>query len=486
MNAPIRIRLTALHIVTLAAILAALIAFVVTRLRADLTAALDRGLRDAAGQIAHGYGAEGPAEFFDTAGTVLPGDRGEAGGAEIVSPSGRVVLAQGVLRVSPASIGAGVRREVLSGRPLSLSVRLGSPARHLRLIVTSVQRRRHRQVLAVAESLREVDSAAHRALVLLLLGGAGALALVALVGWWIARRALAPVQRMTSRAAAIGSDDLSQRIPVGEVRDELAGLASTLNAMLDRIQDGVHAREQLLHRLHDEVLARQRLVADASHELRSPLAAMRTELDVTLRQADLDPAARAALQLTRDDSVRLGSIVDNLLTLARVDEGRLELLTAPRDLRDLGERALRSHQHAASTRHVRVELVPGPPVIADVDRDRIEQVIGNLIDNAIRHSPAGETITLTISEADGAAQIEVTDAGPGIPADQRERVFERFSRQDPARPRGGAGLGLAICREVTRAHDGTISIEDHDPIGTTMRIALPLAPRAAAPARTGA
>jgi signal transduction histidine kinase len=311
-------------------------------------------------------------------------------------------------------------------------------------------------VLVVAEPLREVDHAAHRALVLLLLGGAGALALIAPGGWWIARRALRPVERMTTRAETIGIDDLGQRIAVPRVDDELAHLARTLNAMLDRLEEGVRARE--------------RLIADASHELRAPLAAMRAELDVTLAHDQLDAASRAALRRTSDDAVRLSRLVDNLLTLARVDENRLELLIAPHDLGELAERAARAQRAAAAARGVAIE-VTGEDVVGDIDGERVSQVLTNLLDNAVRHSPHGGRVRLDIGARDGATHIAVSDEGPGIPPGVR--AFERFSRQDPARPRGGAGLGLAICREIVRAHDGRIWIDDRPPPGTTVRVLLP-------------
>jgi signal transduction histidine kinase len=217
------------------------------------------------------------------------------------------------------------------------------------------------------------------------------------------------------------------------------------------------------------------LIADASHELRAPLASMRAELDVTLRGDRLEAPARAALQLAHDDAVRLSRIVDNLLTLARVDEGRLELLITPQDVSELAERAVRAHRAAAAERGVEV-VVTGDEVVADVDGDRFEQVLGNLIDNAIRHSPEGGRVRLAIRRADAATEITVSDDGPGIPPDAREHVFQRFSRQDTARSRGGAGLGLAICREIVHAHGGRIAVDDQPPPGTTVRITLPTEP----------
>ena len=472
MNAPIRVRLTVLYVLVLAAIIAALIAFVVTRLRSDLTAELDRGLRDAAGQIAPAYRAEGPAEFHDTTHTVLPPAQGEPAGAQILDPSGRVALSEGAGLTTTALIDRRARARALASATVIASRRLEHPPRHLRLVAGPAGWRGRRQVLVAGESLHEVDDATHRVLVLLLLSGAGALALVAAGGWWIAHRALRPVDRMTTRAETIGIDDLSQRIAIPVVNDELAHLARTLNAMLDRLQDGVQAREQLVERLHHNVQARQRLVADASHELRAPLAAMRAELDVTLAHDRLEAPARTALQLARHDAVRLTRIVDNLLTLARVDEGRLELLITPHDLTDLADRAARAQRAAATRRRIEIAVV-GDEAVADVDADRLEQVLTNLLDNAIRHSPDGGRIRLTIARADADTQLTVIDQGPGIPPDARDHVFERFSRQDPARPPGGAGLGLAICQEIVHAHGGRIWIDDQPPPGTTIHIKLP-------------
>jgi heavy metal sensor kinase len=458
MNAPIRVRLTIIYVVVLAGIIAALTAFVVTRLRQDLTSELDRALREAAGQIALAYRAEGPAEFHDTTRTVLPTTGKEPAGAQVLDPSGRVVRSEGAALKPSALVDAGTLAGALAGATTVTSRRVGGEQTHLRLVVLPTGWHGRRQVLVAAESLHEVDDAAHRVLALLALGGAAALALVGIGGGWLARRALRPVASMTTRAEAIGIDDLDQRIPVPRVNDELAHLARTLNAMLDRLGDGVRARE--------------RLIADASHELRAPLAAMRAELDVSLAQNRLEAPARDALLLAREDAVRLARIVDNLLTLARVDEGRLELLIAPQDLSELADRAARAQRTTAAARGIEV-VVGGDDVVADVDGDRLEQVLTNLLDNAVRHSRDGGRVRLDIRRDGDETRLSVTDEGPGIPRDARERVFERFSRQDPARSRGGAGLGLAICREVVHAHGGRIWIGDDARPGTTVHVALP-------------
>jgi signal transduction histidine kinase len=155
-----------------------------------------------------------------------------------------------------------------------------------------------------------------------------------------------------------------------------------------------------------------------------------------------------------------------------VDENRLELLIAPHDLGELADRTVRAQRSIATRRGVAIELT-GEEVVGRVDGDRLAQVLTNLLDNAVRHSPDGGRVRLDIGARDGETHIAVSDDGPGIPPGERARAFERFSRQDPARTRGGAGLGLAICREIVRAHRGRIWIDDRPPPGTTVRVVLP-------------
>lgn len=456
---PIRLRLTAWYVVVIAAVLAVLIAFVVTRLRADLTSELDRSLRAAAGQISLGYRAEGAAEFIDTARTVLPGSRSERSGAQLLDPNGHVLLSEGDAMSTRPLIDEDALARALAGRTVVRAARFDAPREHLRVVASAVRRGRRERVVVAAESLHEVDLAVSRVLVLLLVGGAVALLVIACGGWWLARKALRPVERMTRRADEIGLDDLRQRIAVPRVDDEVGHLARTLNAMLDRLERGVHAR--------------QRLVADASHELRAPLAAMRTELDVSLRHDALEDGARAVLTSARDDVARMSRIVDNLLTLAHVDEGQLTLITRPHDLRALARGVARAHRAAAAAVGVDV-TVDGDPLLVDGDRDRLGQVLGNLVDNAVRHTPRGGDVHIRLWCMPTEAGFTVSDTGPGVPAGAREHIFERFARQDRARGRdGGAGLGLAICQNIVRAHGGRIWVEDHVPRGSDFVVALP-------------
>lgn len=454
---PIRLRLTAWFVLVLAAVLVALSAFVVSRLRADLTAEVDRSLTVTAAKIAQGYREEGPAEFFDAAREAVAASGARTLGAQLLDEEAHVIRFSGsdLVRqplVDEESV-AGLRGSATE------SLRRGPEDTHVRVFSAPVEAGGRREVLVVAEPLAEVDSAVRRTTILLAVGGAISLVLAGFGGWWVAYRALRPVDRMTTRAAAIGIKELDQRVSVPPAKDELAHLAETFNAMLDRLESGVAARE--------------RLIADASHELRAPLAAMRAELDVSLRHDEMGDDARALLQSLREEATRMARIVENLLTLARVDDGQLDLLRTPQDLTEVARRAVETYGATAQAAGVRLE-VSGESVRAPADPDRLAQVIGNLLDNAIRVSPRGATVRVGVSRQDGSAQIAVHDDGPGIPAEHRDRIFERFARLDPARGRaGGAGLGLAISREIVMAHGGALSLAPETNGGATFTITLP-------------
>jgi heavy metal sensor kinase len=305
-----------------------------------------------------------------------------------------------------------------------------------------------------------VDESVDKVLLLLLLGLPAALAATAVGGWWLARKALRPVERMTSKAGEIGIDRLHERIEQPRAQDEIGHLALTLNAMLDRLERGV-----------DE---KHRLITDASHELRTPLAAMRAELDVSLMGDDLSPAAHEVLESTREEVDRMSRIVANLLTLARADEGRLELLTTDVDLSEAIEAAVRPLRPLADAKRLRLD-VNGEHCRADADPQQLHQALTNFIENAIKFSEPGGAVSVSAWQRNGEVGVTVTDRGPGIPADARTHVFDRFYRADPARGRegSGSGLGLSICREVADAHGGRVWVESEEGKGSAFSLALP-------------
>ncbi len=459
---PIRLRLTAWFVLVLAAMLVALGSFVVNRLRSDLTAEVDRSLTVTAGKIAQGYRDEGAIEFTEatTEAVKAPGSR--TLGAQLVDMRGVVVQSAGNDLIRSSVLDPRTVASAQTASTFTDSYRLGTRRVHVRAISVPVAIGNGRGVLVVADPLEEIDSAVNRVALLLLIGGAVGLVLAGFGAWAVAGRAMRPVERMTMRASAIDIQGLEQRVWVPPARDELNRLAQTFNAMLDRLQSGVAAREQL--------------IANASHELRAPLAAMRAELDVSLRHDDLTHDARAVLHSLQEEAARMGRIVDNLLTLARIDDGQLDLLRSPVDLHELAERAVRTHAAAAAATEVTLD-VSGESVTVSCDRDRIEQVIGNLLDNAIRVSPPGGSVRVHIARDSSSVRMSVIDGGPGVPPELTQTIFERFTRADPVRGRtGGAGLGLAISREIVVAHGGQLSVTAGEGGGSTFIIAFPTPP----------
>jgi heavy metal sensor kinase len=457
MSFPVRVRLTAWYAVLLAAIVVALSTFLVLQLKDDLEDAVNREVRDASAHLAEVYTNEGAQDFRDISATVLPTG---AAAAQILSSDRRVVVGYGDRLARRPIAPQSAFEAALGGHTSLATVHLGPSDQRYRALLMPVERGSRQRVLVVAESLRHVEESVRRVLLLLLLAGPAALAATAVGGWWLARKALLPVERMTSKAAQIGIDRLDERIDVPAAKDEIGHLADTLNAMLDRLQQGVEEKH--------------RLVADASHELRTPLAAMRAELDVSLMSDDLPTEAREVLESTREEVNRMSRIVDNLLTLARVDEGRLELLTTRVDLGEAAAAATRPLRPLAAAKHVRLEL-DAEPELARADPQRLHQALTNFIENAIKFTQEGGAVQIETWRDNGEVGVTVRDNGPGIPARDSAHVFDRFYRADPARGRAGrgSGLGLAICREIADAHGGRVWVESEEGKGSAFSLALP-------------
>lgn len=285
-------------------------------------------------------------------------------------------------------------------------------------------------------------------------------------GYGLARRNLAPVATMAARAREITASNLDERLPVEGAR-ELAGLAQVVNDLLDRLE---------------RAFAQQaRFVADASHELRTPTAIVRTEAEVTLSQTHRDEADyRNSMGVVQDAAGRLTRIVDDLFLLARADAGHLVSQRTPLYLEDVVHHAARSMHSVAARRGIRLEMGKFVETPVEGDADLLGRVLLNLLDNAVKHSPAGGTVEISMSRRNRQCEIQVVDAGPGIPADLHERVFERFFRADSSRaraehgPAGGAGLGLAIARRIAEMHDGRLDLRESRPGRTAFILTLPL------------
>jgi heavy metal sensor kinase len=289
-----------------------------------------------------------------------------------------------------------------------------------------------------------------------------AIVIAALTGYLLAGRALRPVADITRLAGQIDGDDLAARLSLDLPNDELGRLASTFDSMLGRI---------------DLAFQRQRqFTGDAAHELRTPLALMRSQIDLALTQADTPLEFREALTALDGDVARMTSLVGMLLSLARADAGQLAPNRDSVDLADLARDVAEQLEPIARENGIAI-TTDLAPVTVSVDADMIIQVLVNLIDNAITNTPPGGTITVRVAPGDAAtAVVAVSDTGVGIPPEHLPRIFDRFYRIDTgrARSRGGIGLGLAICQAIAHAHDGVLSAHSENGHGSTFTLTIPI------------
>ena len=307
------------------------------------------------------------------------------------------------------------------------------------------------------ESLREILYFA--APLVLLAAGFG--------GWFLARQGLAPVTAMARSARQIGAGNLEKQLPVVNPRDELGQLATTFNDLLGRLNSAFEEQ--------------RRFMADASHELRNPLSVMSTAAGVTLKKEHrAEEEYREALQIVAEQTRRLSRIVNDMFMLARADSGQYPLRKRTLYLNDLLEEVARAGAVLAADRSATVEVTNVPEAAFHGDQDLLRQMLLNLVDNAVKVTPANGAVKLGLDRRDREYLLSVADAGPGIPAEARQHIFERFYRADRTRTRaedGGAGLGLAIARWIARAHDGDIELEDSAATGTGTKfiVRLPIA-----------
>jgi two-component system OmpR family sensor kinase len=321
-------------------------------------------------------------------------------------------------------------------------------------------------VVVFALSLADADDAVERLVMVEVAVTLFALLALALVAWWVIHLGVRPVKGMTEVATAIAAGDLSRRVPEAAAGTEAGELGVALNQMLGRIEEAFEERGRSEARL-------RQFVADASHELRTPVTTIRGYAELYraggLRgEGELDEALRR----TEQEAVRMGSLVDDLLQLARLDEGR-PLERAPVDLAQVARDAVRDARAVEPSRPIEAVV---EPVTVLADEDRLRQVVANLVGNALVHTSPETPILLGVSRRGDDAVLEVVDRGPGMDEQTATRAFERFYRADPSRSRrrGGSGLGLSIVQAVVGAHGGTVELSSRVGAGTTVRVILPL------------
>jgi two-component system OmpR family sensor kinase len=328
------------------------------------------------------------------------------------------------------------------------------------------------QLLVVAAPLKDADATLHRLLLVELIVAGSVLTAVLVLGLYLVRVGLRPLGRIEHTAAAIAAGDLAQRVENDDPRTEVGRLGASLNTMLGQIEEAFDERRASEARL-------RRFVADASHELRTPLAAVRAYAELFDRGARERPAdlERAMTGIQRE-SQRMGLLVDDLLLLARLDQGR-PLEREPVDLDRVAREAVEAARMLDPDR--RIDLVAPAPVEVVGDKERLRQVVDNLLANVRAHTPPGAGATVRVSNGSDRAVLEVADSGPGLSEEQLEHVFERFYRGDASRSRdqGGAGLGMAIAAAIAQSHGGSATVvsEGRDGgRGLTVQVTIPLVP----------
>ena len=448
---PLRLRLALVFAAATAVVLSGAGWFVYHSVASDLSRALDQELRaraqDLSALVAHG------GSLRASRGGLI--ESGESF-AEVVAGDGRVLDATapiGTRRlISSTQVGRALRAPLFANR--SSAPGLDEPAR---LLAVPLQRKGRSLVLVVGTTRENRAETLRSLLTAFFIGGPLALILMSVGGYAVAGAALRPIEAMRRRAEEISSSSLDERLPVPLAGDEIARLGETLNQMLARIEDGV-ARER-------------NFVTDASHELRTPLALLQTELELALRQERSATELEQALRSAAAETDRLGRIANDLLLLARSENGRLPLQLEAVDLADVLE-TVRGRFASRVDANGRAISVENAARVVTADRLRLEQALGNMVDNAVRYGDG--LITLASARRAGSVEVHVGDEGQGFPPAFLDRAFERFSRGDDARSTSGSGLGLAIVAAVALAHGGTAHAANRSDGGADVWLVLPL------------
>lgn len=449
MTLPIRTRLALMSAVLVGGLVLGLGTVVYLRLEADLRAADDDGLLGRAEQLDQKPpdGATidlGPSDVGDIFAQILSGDGTVVANTPGFPPVPAVPLSDlpGIEGPYYREMTVSIADEPILARILAMRTAGG------RVIVTGVAFDDQRQVL---DRLRPLFGFA----------GAVAVLLAGAVGWLVAVAALRPMDRMRLESEAVSASELGRRLPVPRANDELAALGRSLNRMLDRLEAAVE-RER-------------RFVADAGHELRTPLANVKAELDLALRRARSPGELVDALRSASEETDRLAGLAEDLLLLASSDSGRLPMLREEVDVSTLLAVTLESFSGRASSLGIALDSSVSDGIRARLDGTRIRQAVGNLIDNALRHTSPGGRVTLEMTSQPGSLAIAVSDTGEGFAPVFLPRAFEAFARADAERSRsaGGAGLGLAIVGAVAEAHGGSVEAANRAGGGALVVIRVP-------------
>ena len=449
---PIRIRLTVAFSLAVSVVLASTGLLVYLRLQAEL----DRGARSALETRAADVAAlvrRADPPFPGPGASVLQGSSESS--AQILAASGTVLEATPSLAGTSVLSASELRRATSRALSIDRAV-LPRVEEQLRLLARPIRARGRLLVVVVGTSLEDRDDALAGLRSQLLLGLPAALLLTTLGGYLLSGAALRPVTALRRSAEGITRSGPGVRLPLPTARDEIADLAATLNEMLARIDSSAQRERQF--------------VADASHELRSPLALLKSELELALKAQRTSAEQVDALRSAAIEVDGLAQLSDDLLLIARADQGALPVRRSPAAARDLLTAVARRYSQRADNGGRAIEVDASEDLMLEIDAPRITQALSNLVENALRHGAGAITLRATTTTL--GSELVVTDQGSGMPRGFANRAFERFSRADAARTGPGAGLGLAIVDLIARSHDGTAVIRQ-DPGGFSVGILLP-------------
>ena len=444
---PIRVRLSLAFALAMAVVLVAVGAFLYFRLGSALDEAIDESLQARAAEVT---------AQISQGESIVPGGDPDERLVQLLDDEGKLVA--GTSETLEPLLGRAELARVERGSRWFVVDDLEGLDGRMRVLATPFETSLGATTLLVASSLEDRDDALGELLTLLLVGGPVALLLASLLGYGLATLALRPVESMRAEAAAISASEPGRRLPVPAAHDEISRLGETLNTMLDELE---------------AALERERtFVADASHELRTPIALLKAELELALRrprtEAELDDALRSAAA----EADRLALLADDLLLLARSDEGKLALDVSPVSARDLLSSIETRFARRAGEAGRELEIDASETLRLAGDRLRLEQALANLVENALRHGSG--PIKLTAAGRDGRVELHVLDEGSGFAPEFLPHAFDRFSRADDARSGGGAGLGLAIADVIARAHGGSAHAANRTPLGADVWMEIPV------------
>lgn len=460
----LRYRVTSFFVGWLALALVVSSAAVYVGVKAFLTKSLEHTLADSAGNIASHYlvqrRAKGDAWFLKEMTEDFPRDTGDQ--FVRISQEGKVLYDSGDMRSPHVSTS---RLPVPANPAWVNAIHRETAASGQRLMIYTLAYHEPGEPQILVESAETIDPIKHvlRTLFLILLLTTPAILIIASIGGYaLMSHSLRPVVVLTDQAERVGRKYMGERLPVIRSGDELERLSLSLNRMIDRLED------TLAHN--------HRFSADASHELRTPLTIIRGQLEELTQRHDLSLEAKDGVGSALEETDRMARIVESLMTITRLDCGGERIQRVPVDLMAMASMTVEQMRLLADEKNISLDCKSGLPVYVAGDPMRLKQVMVNLLDNAIKYTSSGGSVSVQIGTEGQRAVVMIADTGIGIPQEALPFVFDRFYRADKARSResGGVGLGLAIVKSICSAHDGTVSVKSGEGRGTTMQVDLPL------------